>query len=249
MTTANWVTIVGIVLGSNVLISVIQILAGRFRFDRRADQMKSWLDESTVADTLEESAGIHPDQAIVASKTAFAVAVRSDLNSRIALEIVPRSFWSATATLVYSTVGLTLGIVLIEIDENLTVAGVVATSASLLLAVCVVVASAGRGELRALIINRLNGGEVADGFYYRKVGGQMRVLPMVPKGAQARRRIWFTNLRIWIVRSNLRPDLRANVESFLQRVEALTPPGQGRDCSKDGVDPENAEDANGKDAP
>ncbi len=240
MTTANWMAIVGIVLGSNLLVSVVQLLAGRFRFDRRADQMKSWQEESAIADALEKSAGIEPDEGTIASKIAFASAVRSNLNSRIMLEIVPRQLWSATATLVYSTLGLTLGIAMIEIDEAPTWAGVLAAFASLMLATCVGLASIGRGELRAVIINRLNGQSRVESIYYRKVGDQMRALPHVPKAERMRKRTKLTNWWMWAIRHNLPPDLRANVESFLENIETRTP------IESSDADPKNAEHAKGE---
>jgi hypothetical protein len=199
--------------------------------------MKSWQEESTIADELEESAGIEPDDGTIASKIAFARAVRSNLNSRIMLEIVPRQLWSATATLAYSTLGLSLGIALIEIDDAPTWAGVLAALGSLLLAACVGLASIGRGELRAVIINRLNGQSRVESIYYRKIGGRMRALPHVPKPERMRKRTNLANLWMWAIRHNLQPDFRANVESFLESIEMRTP------VESSDADPEYAEHA------
>jgi len=52
MTTENWITIIAAVLGSGAVATVVQLIAGRFRVDRRADLIRSWKEESDIADDL-----------------------------------------------------------------------------------------------------------------------------------------------------------------------------------------------------
>lgn len=92
MNTSNWIVLIGVVLGSNVLVAVLYLLRDRFRFDRRTDVVKSWQDESNIEDDLKlraaESLG-RGDHVSAARYTAKAHAIQVNLDRRIAASIVP----------------------------------------------------------------------------------------------------------------------------------------------------------------
>lgn len=122
-------TLITAILGSGALATLIQLTANRFRIDRRADLIRSWKEESDIADKLykeaisieagtdqksrpsgnnnssenitrdeqlpekktqdQDSPSLDPEFASRNSRIAFSRAVRSDLNKRLALELVP----------------------------------------------------------------------------------------------------------------------------------------------------------------
>lgn len=129
MDSSDIITVITAILGSGALATLIQLTASRFRVDRRADLIRSWKEESDIADQLYRQAiSINPtsnseselsshetnslapgehavdstsatstsgrkprDSEIVSrnSRIAFSRAVRSDLNKRLASELVP----------------------------------------------------------------------------------------------------------------------------------------------------------------
>ncbi|MGO2943162.1 hypothetical protein [Brevibacterium aurantiacum] len=129
MNSSDILTVIAAILGSGALATVIQLTASRFRVDRRADLIRSWKEESDIADQLYKqavsveiasdseqvtstpetnSSDSHNDNensttatspsdnnlqdteiASRNSRIAFSRAVRTDLNKRLASELVP----------------------------------------------------------------------------------------------------------------------------------------------------------------
>ena len=129
MDSSDILTLITAILGSGALATLIQLTANRFRIDRRADLIRSWKEESDIADKLykeaisidagpgqkshpsannnssdgatrneqpsekttqdQDSPPLDPEFASRNSRIAFSRAVRSDLNKRLSLELVP----------------------------------------------------------------------------------------------------------------------------------------------------------------
>ncbi|WP_137825244.1 hypothetical protein [Brevibacterium sp. 2SA] len=87
------IAIAGAVLGSSVVTAIIQLVANRFRFDRRAQVLQAWKDELKIAEELERVAldgdKIGQSYARNNMRIAFSAAVRSDLNRKLALQLIP----------------------------------------------------------------------------------------------------------------------------------------------------------------
>lgn len=118
MSADTWITIVSILFGSSVVVNIIQLLSNRFRFDRRADVIRSWKEESLIADEFEDAAAqeLTQDRSDRAkSKIAFGHAVRADLNRRIAGEIVPSGTWVQLTGYLLALVIMLIGVVVVAI--------------------------------------------------------------------------------------------------------------------------------------
>lgn len=226
MTVANWIAIIGIVLGSNLLVSVVQLVAGRLRYDRRADMLKSWEDESKIADRLEAAAGIEGDgtraskDGARAAKIAFSQAVRKDLNLRIATDLVPKTTWSTSGYLVYGIVAFVSGIVLIAVASGAAVAGWLLLASSIAMLICTGLAQDGRTRLRELIIHTLDGRNRANRKYFRYSESRLGYVVFPPKARksvnkEANKGRIFNAVHMWGLRNNVSRDLQANVQGFL----------------------------------
>lgn len=118
MTADNWITVVSLLLGSSVLLNILQMVANRFRFDRRADLVRAWKEESLIADEFEDAASkemVQSNRDRAKTKIAFGHAVRADLNRRIASEIVPAATWAQLTFYLIAVFILIVGIFTVAI--------------------------------------------------------------------------------------------------------------------------------------
>lgn len=127
-------TIAVSILGSGLLSTVIGLLANRWRHDRQADLLETWLNEGELLENLDTRAGLnHEGPENHARNLALATAARVNVNAAVASRLIPKNNFINTMSLVgglfiaiLGVAGIMAGVVLIQIPE-LSVSGVVNT--------------------------------------------------------------------------------------------------------------------------
>lgn len=163
----GWVSVVVAALGSSLLTAMFGALTARFRFNRRAELLSSWKDESELADALERESGIEDSQRRRRGKSAFAFAARVELNRKLANELVPSDTWSllmkTTICFVLIAVGLaflglgTSGAFDLEVvNWVISAIGAMAIVMFIVMLIAALEASTVRDTIKSLLIRVLN---------------------------------------------------------------------------------------------
>lgn len=116
----DWVAAIVAIFGSSIMATALGAIIGRFRFNRRAELLTSWKSEAELAEALELEAGVLDPNKSRQVKAVFAHAVRSDLNRRLANELVPsdRLAFTFHSTLGIVVVAASFGVFITGVSGN-----------------------------------------------------------------------------------------------------------------------------------
>lgn len=154
-------------LGSSLLTAIFGALTARFRFNRRAELLSSWKNESELADQLERESGIEDSQRRRRGQAAFAFAARVELNRKLANELVPSDTWSLLMKVISCFVLIAIGLGFLglgtsgafELDVvnwSLSIIGAAAIVIFIVMLIAALDASTVRDTLKSVLIRILN---------------------------------------------------------------------------------------------